>query len=99
MRWWDIPRMADCFPRGPVPCAEARRQGAVSTVTNLKPFAICIARDLLADLKAGKLEAVGIDQIRSACAQSGLKDQAALVKLTTRCLVEMASYYDNATLQ
>ena len=68
-------------------------------MTDLKPFAICIARDLLADLKAGKLKAVGIDQIRSACEQSGLKDQAALVKLTTRYVVEMASYYENATLQ
>jgi hypothetical protein len=59
-------------------------------MTELKPVAIRIARDLLADLKAGKLEAVGIDQIRSACAQSGMKDQEALVELTTRCIVEMA---------
>ena len=46
----------------------------------IKALAKRIARELLADLKAGKLEAIGIDQIRAACERSQDEAQAALEK-------------------
>jgi hypothetical protein len=58
----------------------------------LKVLANRIAGELLAELNAGKLEKVGIKEIRSACARDRVKNQEALVEMTTRRLVEAAMH-------
>jgi hypothetical protein len=55
----------------------------------LEVLANRIAGELLAELNAGKLEKVGIEEIRSACTRDRVNQQA-LVEMTTRRLIEAA---------
>jgi hypothetical protein len=57
-------------------------------VSELKMLANRIAGELIADLNAGKLAKVGIEEIEAACAREKVKDREALIEMATRCLVE-----------
>jgi pyruvate formate-lyase activating enzyme-like uncharacterized protein len=59
-------------------------------MNELRALADRIAGDLIEELKAGKLEKIGLDEIRAACAREQQKVHEALVEMTTRRVVERA---------
>jgi hypothetical protein len=70
----------------------------IITRNTMRPLADAIATELHADLKAGKLSSVGIDEIRAAIAEriKGRRfDEESLdvlEEMTTRFVVEKAAY-------